>query len=154
MCKWLLWYHPLLLDPYHALFLRMLLTFFSHFTTQLRRTGPWRIFSSFEIVAPPLVLWEEDRHLYRSLTERLLASWPPAPFLLWLLSPQSRQVLSQHCPQPADPSIWIHSSGRRGRMEQRRDERMERKRKSCAPLRHSILSQTLTLHHSENKIWS
>ncbi len=31
-------------------------------------------------VASPLVLWEADRHLYRSLTERLLASWPQRCF--------------------------------------------------------------------------
>lgn len=39
----------------------------------------------------------------------------PAPSLLWLLSPQSLPALSQRCPQPTDPSVWVQWGGRRER---------------------------------------
>ncbi|KAK9518660.1 hypothetical protein VZT92_022846 [Zoarces viviparus] len=55
------------------------------------------------------------RHLHRFLTERLLASWPPAPFLLWLLS-LSQLILTAH--NPADPPYlspvkWEEDGGMR-----------------------------------------
>lgn len=83
------------------------------FLTQQRRTGRWQIVSSSRCcftsgfvrsrqTSLPVADWEAIS---------LLA---PAPFLLWLLSPQSLQALSQRRPQPVDPSIWVQSSGRRG----------------------------------------
>lgn len=145
---------PLLLDLYHTLFLRMLLTFFHIFLQHnFAVLDPWRIFQQLwdccsavgfvrrRQTSLPVADWEAISLLAPSAIPPVAAQSP--------VSPGSFSALPTTC-RPLYLNSFKWEEGRR--MVQRRDERMERKKKSCAPLRHSIHSQTLTLRHSEKNL--
>lgn len=65
-------------------------------------------------VPSPLVLWGSQTSL-PSADWEAISLVAPAPSLLWLLSPQSLQALSQLCPWPADPSYLSSVSWEEGK---------------------------------------
>lgn len=140
---------PLFWALCHTLFLRILRTFLSVLQHNYQHIGLWQIVSSFQCWFTVGFVWQ---------TESLpVADWgaisllAPAPFLLWLLGPQSPR--GSFSALAVTPPIWVQSSGRgEGRMERWRgwkDRGIEGV--LCST---EAFSQTITLckcSHSENR---